>query len=255
MTDKVYGEAYRMFCQHLQDSVTEEMFEAMVLCAISGRWLVIGTEKVVLPIHIYRLTNPTIGKHQKMIINYNNIRLHEDAYSEKDYIIASKTDENLFYLANRLSAIKRWRVPTCLLPLYDEIQQSYPHPSRYFAHKCENHFLDLPIQEIEAECKHWSEQRRTWYQQVIDALMPLLKEQYNYVKIEKDPLWAHKYNTRFNLDSRKEKTLNVELWEKDSSLFVMSNDASCDIVLNNAIDAVNAAKKIVAFCGCRYPID
>ena len=61
MTDKVYGEAYQMFCQHLQDSVTDEMFEAMVLCAISGRWLVIGTEKVVLPIHIYRLTNPTIG--------------------------------------------------------------------------------------------------------------------------------------------------------------------------------------------------
>ena len=255
MTDKVYKKAYQMFCQHLQETVTEEMFEAMVLCATSKWWLVIGTEKVVLPIHIYRLTNPTIGKHQKMIINYNNIRLHEDAYSEKDYIIARKTDENLFYLANRLSAIKRWRVPTCLLPLYDEIQQSYPHPSGYFAHKCENHFLDLPIQEIEAECKHWSEQRHTWYQQVIDALMPLLKERYNYVKIEKDPLWARKYNTRFNLDPHKEKTLNVELWEKDSYLFVMSNDASCDIALNNAIDALNAAKKIVAFCGCRYPID
>ena len=66
MIDKVYGEAYKLFCQHLQETVTEEMFEAMVLCAISGRWLVIGTEKVVLPIHIYRLTNPTIGKHQKM---------------------------------------------------------------------------------------------------------------------------------------------------------------------------------------------
>lgn len=94
-----------------------------------------------------------------------------------------------------------------------------------------------------------------WYQQVIDALIPLLKEQYNYVKTEKDPLWARKYNTRFSLDPRKEKTLNIELWEKDSCLFVMSNDASCDIVLNNAIDAVNAAKKIMAFCECRYPID
>ena len=248
LASRVYFYCLFQFAQlivpyHLQETVTEEMFEAMVLCAISGRWLVIGTEKVVLPIHVYRLTNPTIGKHQKMIINYNNIRLREDAYSEKDYIIANKTDENLFYLANRLSAIKRWRVPTCLLPLYDEIRettQSYPHPSGYFAHTCKNHFLDLPIQEIEAECKHWSEQRHTWYQQVIDALIPLLKEQYNYVKTEKDPLWARKYNTRFNLDPRKEKTLNIELWEKDSCLFVMSNDASCDIVLNNAIDAVNA---------------
>ena len=255
MTDKVYGEAYQMFCQHLQDSVTEEKFDPKVLCAISGQWLVIGTVKVVLPIHIYRMTNPTIGKHQKMIINYNNIRLHEDAYSEKDYIIASKTDDNLFCLANRLSAIKRWRVPTCLLPLYDEMQQSYPHPAGYFAHKCENHFLDLPIKELEAECSRWAEQRHAWYQQVIDMLLPLLREQYNYVKIEKDRLWAGKNKTRFNLDSRKEKALKVELWEKDSSLFVMSNDASCDIVLNNAIDAVNAAKKIMAFCECRYPID
>ena len=59
MADKAYEEAYKMFCQHLQETVTEEMFEAMVLCAISGQWLVIGTEKVVLPIHVYRLTNPT----------------------------------------------------------------------------------------------------------------------------------------------------------------------------------------------------
>ena len=53
MTDKVYKKAYQMFCQHLQETVTEEMFEAMVLCATSKWWLVIGTEKVVLPIHIY----------------------------------------------------------------------------------------------------------------------------------------------------------------------------------------------------------
>lgn len=255
MNDKVYKEAYKIFCQHLQETVTEEMFEAMVLCATSKWWLVVGTEKVVLPIHIYRLTNPTIGKHQKMIINYNNIRLHEDAYSEKDYIIASKTDENLFFLADRLSYMKRWCVPPCLLPLYDEIRettQSYPHPSGCFAHTCKNHFLDLAIQKIEAECNHWSDQRQAWYQQVVDALFPLLREQYNYVKIEKDRLWAGKNKTRFNLDSREEKTLTVELWERDSILFVMSNDASCDIPLNNSIDALNAAKTIVSFCNCRY---
>lgn len=258
MTDKAYEEAYKMFCQHLQETVTAEMFEAMVLCATSQWWLVVGTEDATLPIRIYRLTNPKIGKPQKMIINYHSVSLCDDVYPEVDYLNATKTDENLFFLADKLSYMKRWRVPPCLLPLYDEIKettQSYPHPSGYFAHKCENHFLDLPIQEIEAECKHWSEQRHMWYQQVIDALIPLLKEQYDYVKTEKDPLWARKYNTRFNLDPRKEKTLNIELWEKDSCLFVISNDASCDIVLNNAIDAVNAAKKILAFCECRYPID
>ena len=255
MTDNVYGEAYQIFCQHLQDSVTEEMFEAMVLCAISGRWLVIGTEKVVLPIHIYRLTNPTIGKHQKMIINYNNIRLHEDAYSEKDYIIASKTDENLFYLANRLSAIKRWRVPTCLLPLYDEIQQSYPHPAVYFDHPCENHFLDTAIQQLKVDIEKWTQQRRIWYQQIVDDLQLKLKERYHYVRVEKNPFDKNEYEARFCLDSRKMKTLDVELWEKDSCIVAMSNDASCDIALNNAIDALNAARKIVAFCGCRYPID
>ena len=252
MNDKVYKEAYKMFCQHLQETVTEEMFEAMVLCAISGRWLVIGTEKVVLPIHVYRLTNPTIGKYQKMIINYNNIRLHEDAYSEKDYIIANKTDENLFYLANRLSAIKRWRVPTCLLPLYDEIQQSYPHPAVYFDHPCKNHFLDAAIQQLKAECEKWTQQRRIWYQQIVDDLLLLLKERYHYVMVEKNPFDKNEYETRFCLDSRKIKTLDVELWEKDSCIVAMSNDASCDIALNNAIDALNAAKKIVAFCNCRY---
>ena len=187
-----------------------------------------------------------------MIINYHSVPLCDDVYSKNDYIIATTTDDNLFFLADRLSFMKRWCVPPCLLPLYDEMKQSYPHPSGYFAHKCKNHFLDLPIQEIEAECKHWSEQRHTWYQQVIDELMPLLKEQYNYAKAEKDPLWARKYNTRFNLDPHKEKTLSVELREKDSYLFVMSNNASCDIALNNAIDALNATKKILAFCNCRY---
>lgn len=255
MIDKVYEKAYQVFCQHLQETVTEEMFEAMVLCATSQWWLVVGTEDATLPIRIYRLTNPTIEKPQKLIINYHSVPLCDTVYAEEDYIIATKTDENLFFLADRLSFMKRWCVPSYLLPLYDEMKQSYPHPSGYFAHKCKNHFLDLPIQEIEAECKHWSDQRQAWYQQVVDALFPLLREQYNYVKIEKDRLWAGKNKTRFNLDSRKEKTLNVELWEKDSSLFVMSNDASCDIVLNNAIDAVNAAKKIMAFCECRYPID
>lgn len=255
MTDKAYEEAYKVFCQHLQETVTEEMFEAMVLCATSKWWLIIGTEKVVLPIHIYRLTNPTIGKHQKMIINYNNIRLHEDAYSEKDYIIASKTDENLFYLANRLSAIKRWRVPTCLLPLYDEIQQSYPHPAVYFDHPCENHFLDTAIQQLKVDIEKWTQQRRIWYQQIVDDLQLKLKERYRYVRVEKNPFDKNEYETRFCLDSRKIKTLDVELWEKDSCIVAMSNDASCDIALNNAIDALNAARKIVAFCGCRYPID
>ena len=252
MTDKAYEEAYKMYCQHLQETVTEEMFESMVLYTISKWWLVVGTEEAPLPIRIYRLANPTIGKSQKIIINYQNLPLRDAVYAEEDYIIATKTDENLFFLADRLSFMKRWCVPSCLLLLYDEMKQSYPHPSGYFAHKCENHFLDLPIQEIEAECKHWSEQRHMWYQQVIDALIPLLKAQYNYVKTEKDPLWVRKYNTQFNLDPRKEKTLDIELWERDSCLFVMSNDASCDIVLNNAIDAVNAAKKIMAFCNCRY---
>lgn len=255
MTDKVYGEAYQMFCRHLQDSVTEEMFEAMVLCAISGRWLVIGTENIILPIQIYRLTNPAIGKHQKMIINYHNTHLHEDSYSEKDYIIANKTDENLFYLANRLSAIKRWRVPPCLLPLYDEMQQSYPTPSVYFDHPCENHFLATEIQELKVDIEKWTQQRRIWYQQIVDDLRLKLKERYHYVRAEKNPFDENEYETRFYLDSRKIKTLDVELWEKDSCLFVMSNDASFDIALNNGIDALNAARKIVAFCGCRYPID
>ena len=183
----------------------------------------------------------------------SNTDLPNEIYSKEKYLIAAKTNENLFYLANRLSAIKRWRVPACLLPLYDELQQSYPKPSVCFAHSCENHFLDSAVRELEAECKHWSEQRYAWYLQIIDALLPLLKEQYKYVTIEKDPLWAGDYKTRFNLDSRKEKTLIVELWEKDSCLFVMSNDASCDIALNNGVDALNAVGKIIAFCNCRYP--
>lgn len=252
MIDKVYGEAYKLFCQHLQETVTEEMFEAMVLCATSKWWLVVGAENATIPMRIYRLTNPKIGKPQKLIINYHSVPLHDDAYSEVDYIIATKTDENLFFLADRLSFMKRWCVPSCLLLLYDEMKQSYPHLSGYFAHKCENHFLDLPMQEIEAECKHWSEQRQTWYQQVVDALMPLLKEQYNYVKIETDYWWPHEYKTRINLDSRKVKILDIGLWEDKSILFVTSNDASCDIALNNAIDALNAARKILAFCNCRY---
>lgn len=255
MIDKVHEEAYNLFCQHLQETVTEEMFEAMVLCATSKCWLVIGTEDSTLPIRIYRLTNPTIGKPQKLIINYHNVPLPNDVYPEVDYIIATKAGENLFYLADRLSSMKRWRVPTCLLPLYDDIKEtthSYPRLSRYIAHTCESHFLDLSIQEIEAECKHWSEQRHRWYQQVIDALIPLLKEQYNYVKIEKDPLWTGKNETRFNLDPREEKTLTVDLWERDSILFVTSDGASCDIPLNNSIDAVNAAKTIVSFCNCCY---
>ncbi len=255
MTDKVHEEAYKLFCQHLQETVTEEMFEAMVLCATSKWWLVVGTEDATLPIRIYRLTNPKIGKPQKLIINYHSVSLCDDVYPEVDYLTATKTDKNLFFLADRLSCMKRWCVPACLLPLYDEIKettQSYPHPSGYFAHKCENHFLDLAIQEIEAECKHWSEQRHLWYQQVIDALLPLLRERYTYVKIEKDYWWPDEYKTRINLDSRKVKTLDVDLWEDRSILFVMSNDASCDIALNNAIDALNAARRIVTFCNCRY---
>lgn len=255
MRDSIYEEAYEMFCQHLHEVITEEMFEAMVLCATSKWWLVIGTEDTALPIRIYHLTNPTIGKPQNLIINYHNVSLCDDVYSEDDYTIATKTDENLFYLADRLSRMTRWCVPSCLLPLYDEMKQSYPHPSGYFAHKCENHFLDLVIQEIEAECNHWIEQRQIWYQQVIDALLPLLRERYTYVKIETDYWWPYEYKTRIILDSRKVKTLDVDLWEEESILFVMSNDASCDIALNNAIDALNAAKKIMAFCGCRYPID
>ena len=252
MNDKVYEEAYKLFCQHLQETVTEEMFEAMVLCATSQWWLVVGTEDTTLHIRIYRLTNPTIGKPQKLIINYHSVPLCDDVYSENDYTIATKTDENLFFLADSLSRMNRWCVPSCLLPLYDEMKQSYPHPSGYFAHKCEKHFLDLAIQEIEAECNLWTAQRHTWYQQVIDALLPLLKEHYKYVNIETNYWWPDEYKTRINLDSRKEKTLDVDLWEDRSILFVMSNDASCDIALYNAIDALNAAKKIVAFCNCRY---
>ena len=90
------------------------------------------------------------------------------------------------------------------------------------------------------------------YQQIVDDLLPLLKERYHYVMVEKNPFDKNEYETRFCLDSRKIKTLDVELWEKDSCIVAMSNDASCDIALNNAIDALNAAKKIVAFCYCRY---
>ena len=99
MTDKAYREAYKLFCQHLQETVTEEIFEAMVLCTTSKWWLVVGTTDTTLSMRIYRLTNPTIGKPQKLIINYHNVPLCDDTYSEVDYIIATKTDENLFFLA------------------------------------------------------------------------------------------------------------------------------------------------------------
>ncbi len=254
MCDRIYEETYEMFCQHLHETVTEEMFEVMVLCAVSKWWLVIGTAQD-LPLHIkiYHLTNPSIGKFQKMILNYNNTDLPNESYSKVKYLIADKTNENLFYLANRLSAIKRWRVPACLLPLYDEIQQSYPDPSVYFDHTCENHFLDAAIQELKAECENWGQQRRAWYQRVVDDLLLLLKERYDYVVMKKDPSGDNEYETCYYLDSRKVKTLNVNLSERDSCIFVTSNDAGFNLELNSGIDALRGASKIAAFCECRYP--
>lgn len=254
MRNSIYEKAYEMFCQHLHEIVTEEMFEAMVLCAVSKWWLVIGTaQDLSLHITIYHLTNPSIGKFQNLILNYYNTDLPNESYSKGEYLIAEKTNENLFYLADRLSAIKRWRVPACLLPLYDEIQQSYPDPSVYFDHICENHFLDAAIQELKAECENWVQQRRAWYQRVVDDLLPLLKERYHCVMVEKNPFDENEYETRFCLDSRKIKTLDVELWEKDSCIVVMSNDASFNLEINSGIDALRGASKIVAFCECRYP--
>ena len=87
---------------------------------------------------------------------------------------------------------------------------------------------------------------------ITDTYLPFDK---SHNRVEKNPFDKNEYETRFCLDSRKIKTLDVELWEKDSCIVAMSNDASCDIALNNDIDALNAARKIVAFCGCRYPID
>ncbi len=106
------------FITYLHAEVTDEMFEAMVLSYIRDYWDIERCDVLTDDLKIYLLHDSLGCEDLSVVINAHNIALDAKDFPEDRFMIASKTDANLYNLAVHLQSLSKWQASCCLRSLH-----------------------------------------------------------------------------------------------------------------------------------------
>ena len=133
------------FTSFLENSITEEAFEAMVLHFAKQHYDIIGCNFNIRDnVKIYKLHRRYAGEECYMVINYYNEILDADMYPKDEYMIAENNVDTLMCLSDALylSDRIRSRMPQCLKDICNCVFSLTKYPLKYFGYECQNKFYD-----------------------------------------------------------------------------------------------------------------
>lgn len=165
------------FTAYLKNTVTDEMFEALVLDCIKYQHQILFCHIGADGNKIYSLQDTSFGNEYYLIIDTSQ-SVDRDAYDVDKYMIASKDEETLFLLANNIWGEQPRNTPAnarCLLPFLNQLDSC---PIEFFNHTCVDfsEHIDEKVQNEHDEYKRYME---GLYDKCVDAATKtLIQEEY-----------------------------------------------------------------------------
>jgi len=167
------------FTNFLENSITEEAFEAMALHFAKQHYDIIGCDFNIRDnVKIYKLHRRYAGEECYLVINYYNENLDASMYPKDEYMIAENNIDTLMCLSDALylSDRIRARMPYCLKDICNYVFSLTKYPLKYYSYECQNKFYDYILNKHEKSEENYLEKLCHIFQKCKKETLSLLNE-------------------------------------------------------------------------------
>lgn len=163
------------FYDYLHETVTDEMFEALVLQVVQRFGTVVCQQVEQSAPKVYTILSIRTGEEYSLLINPANEPIDTSIYTEQNSMNAVKNNDNLYFLAIDLYRTSPREVPGCARELCAFVNQFDEPPIKHFQHGCKMYFSKSIERQIEKKDKDLREQWHEAFEEYVTAAIRRLE--------------------------------------------------------------------------------